>query len=63
MFLLQHSISDPFLGKIIQIQQNAKHGSNLVKQLLNFSRRQIMQSKIIDVKSMITNHYEMIKKN
>ena len=42
LLLLQHSASDPSFGNIIQIQQNAKRGSNLVKQLLAFSRRQTM---------------------
>ncbi|MGL9718629.1 MAG: ATP-binding protein [Wolbachia sp.] len=62
LLLLQHSASDPSFGNIIQIQQNAKRGSNLVKQLLAFSRRQTMQPKIIDVNSAITNLYEMIKR-
>ncbi|QKX01119.1 response regulator [Wolbachia endosymbiont of Dipetalonema caudispina] len=63
LLLLQHSASgDPSFGDIIQIQQNAKRGSNLVKQLLAFSRRQTMRPKIIDVNSTIANLYEMIKR-
>ncbi|CCF78223.1 signal transduction histidine kinase and receiver [Wolbachia endosymbiont of Onchocerca ochengi] len=62
LLLLQHSVSDPSFRDIIQIQQNAKRGSNLVKQLLAFSRRQTMQPKIIDVNSTIANLYEMIKR-
>ncbi|MDM8334827.1 ATP-binding protein [Wolbachia pipientis] len=62
LLLLQHSAGDPSFGDIIQIQQNAKRGSNLVKQLLAFSRRQTMQPKIIDVNSTIANLYEMIKR-
>ncbi|WCR58302.1 ATP-binding protein [Wolbachia endosymbiont of Ctenocephalides felis wCfeJ] len=59
---LRHSAGDPSFGDIIQIQQNAKRGSNLVKQLLAFSRRQTMQPRIIDVNSTIANLYEMIKR-
>ncbi|QOD38680.1 ATP-binding protein [Candidatus Wolbachia massiliensis] len=62
LLLLKHSAGDPSFGDIIQIQQNAKRGSNLVKQLLAFSRRQTMQPKIIDVNSTIANLYEMIKR-
>ncbi len=62
LLLLQHSASDPSFGDIIQIQQNAKRGSNLVRQLLAFSRRQTLQPKIIDVNSTIANLYEMIKR-
>ncbi|AAW71298.1 response regulator [Wolbachia endosymbiont of Brugia malayi] len=62
LLLLQHSAGDPSFGDIIQIQQNAKRGSNLVKQLLAFSRRQTMQPKIIDVNSTIANLCEMIKR-
>ncbi|QKX02273.1 response regulator [Wolbachia endosymbiont of Dirofilaria (Dirofilaria) immitis] len=62
LLLLQHSVGDPSFGDIIQIQQNAKRGSNLVKQLLAFSRRQTMQPKIIDVNSTIASLYEMIKR-
>ncbi|MGL9717915.1 MAG: ATP-binding protein [Wolbachia sp.] len=62
LLLLRHSSGDPSFGDIIQIQQNAKRGSNLVKQLLAFSRRQTMQPKIIDVNSTVANLYEMIKR-
>ncbi|RDD35097.1 Blue-light-activated protein [Wolbachia endosymbiont of Cylisticus convexus] len=62
LLLLQHSASDPSFGDIIQIQQNAKRGSNLVRQLLAFSRRQTLQPKIIDVNSTIVNLHEMIKR-
>ncbi|OWZ25458.1 response regulator [Wolbachia endosymbiont of Wuchereria bancrofti] len=62
LLLLQHSAGDPSFRDIIQIQQNAKRGSNLVKQLLAFSRRQTMQPKIIDVNSTIANLCEMIKR-
>lgn len=62
LLLLQHSASDPSFGDIIQIQQNAKRGSNLVRQLLAFSRRQTLQPKIINVNGTIANLYEMIKR-
>jgi len=62
LLLLQHPAGDPSFGDIIQIQQNAKRGSNLVKQLLAFSRKQTLQPKIIDVNSTIANLYEMIKR-
>ncbi|APR98025.1 ATP-binding protein [Wolbachia endosymbiont of Folsomia candida] len=62
LLLLQHSAGDPSFGDIIQIQQNAKRGSNLVKQLLAFSRRQTMQPKIVDVNGTIADLCEMIKR-
>ncbi|WCR54112.1 MAG: Sensor kinase CckA [Wolbachia endosymbiont of Ctenocephalides orientis wCori] len=62
LLLLQHSSGDPSFGDIIEIQKNAKRGSNLVKQLLAFSRRQTMQPKIVDVNDIIANLCEMIKR-
>ncbi|OEY87200.1 hybrid sensor histidine kinase/response regulator [Wolbachia pipientis] len=62
LLLLQHPAGDPSFGDIIQIQQNTKRGSNLVKQLLAFSRKQTLQPKIVDVNSTIDNLYEMIKR-
>lgn len=62
LLLLQHSAGDSSFDYAIQIQQNAKRGSNLVKQLLAFSRKQTLQPKIIDVNSTIANLHEMIKR-
>ena len=62
LLLMQHSAGDPSFRDIIEIQKNAKRGSNLVKQLLAFSRRQTMQPKIVDVNDIIANLCEMIKR-
>lgn len=62
LLLFQHPAGDPSFGDIIQIQQNAKRGSNLVRQLLAFSRKQTLQPKIIDINGTIANLYEMIKR-
>ncbi|WP_333023222.1 response regulator [Wolbachia endosymbiont of Pentidionis agamae] len=62
LLLIQHPVGDPSSADIVQIQQNANRGSNLVKQLLAFSRKQTLLPKIIDVNSTIADLSEMIKR-
>lgn len=54
--LLQRVISnDPSYNDIVQIKQNANRASNLVRQLLAFSRRQTLQLKLIDVSDILSD--------
>lgn len=45
--------ADQSFSDIMQIKQNANRASNLVRQLLAFSRQQTMQPKVMDVTDMI----------
>ncbi len=62
LLLIRHTGGDQSFSDIMQIQQNAKRGSNLVKQLLAFSRRQTLQFEILDVNSIIADLSQMIKR-
>lgn len=54
--------SDRSFNDIMQIKQNANRASNLVRQLLAFSRQQNMQPKILDVGSMINELSALLKR-
>lgn len=62
LLLIRHTGGDQSFSDIMQIQQNAKRGSNLVKQLLAFSRKQTLQFKTLDVNSIIADLSQMIKR-
>ncbi|WP_339045185.1 ATP-binding protein [Candidatus Mesenet endosymbiont of Agriotes lineatus] len=62
LLLIRHTTNDHSFSDIMQIQQNAKRGSNLVKQLLAFSRKQTLQFKILDVNSIVADLSQMIKR-
>lgn len=47
--------NDPSFSDIMHIKQNANRASNLVKQLLAFSRRQTLQPRRIDVTDMLAD--------
>lgn len=54
--------SDRSFNDIMQIKQNANRASNLVRQLLAFSRQQTMQPKILDVGDMIGELSALLKR-
>lgn len=54
--------SDRAFNDIMQIKQNANRASNLVRQLLAFSRQQNMQPKILDVSNMISELSALLKR-
>ncbi len=62
LLLTKHPAGDQSFSDIMQIQQNAKRGSNLVKQLLAFSRKQTLQSEILDINNIIADLSQMIQR-
>lgn len=54
--------SDRSFTDIMQIKQNATRASNLVRQLLAFSRQQNMQPKILDVGDMVSELSVLLKR-
>ena len=49
LLLTRHGAGDPSFADIMQIRQNANRATNLVRQLLAFSRKQTLQPVILDV--------------
>ncbi|MDR0968824.1 MAG: response regulator [Holosporaceae bacterium] len=54
--------SDRSFNDVMQIKQNANRASNLVRQLLAFSRRQTLQPKVCDVTEMIGELSALLKR-
>lgn len=58
LLLLRHQAGDSSFADIMQIKQNANRASNLVRQLLAFSRQQTLRPKVLvltDVLAELTN--------
>ncbi|OJW50580.1 MAG: hypothetical protein BGO67_05760 [Alphaproteobacteria bacterium 41-28] len=49
LMLLRHTPGDQSFTDVMQIKQNANRATNLVRQLLAFSRQQTLQPKVLDV--------------
>ncbi|CAH58056.1 response regulator [Ehrlichia ruminantium] len=62
LLLIKHSTTDPSFSDIMQIKQNANRATNLIKQLLAFSRKQTLQPKILDINNIIADLIHMIKR-
>ncbi|WDM85673.1 response regulator [Ehrlichia sp. JZT12] len=62
LLLIKHSATDTSFSDIMQIKQNANRATNLIKQLLAFSRKQTLQPKILDVNNIIADLLHMIKR-
>ena len=52
--------SDPLLPKLEQIQRATQRATELTRQLLAFSRKQILNSTVIDLNRLITNLEKML---
>lgn len=62
LLLEKYMPSDQSFNDVIQIKQNANRASNLVKQLLAFSRQQTLQPKILSVTDMISELCALLKR-
>ncbi len=62
LLLEKYLPSDQSFNDIMQIKQNANRASNLVRQLLAFSRQQTLQPKILNVTDMISELYILLKR-
>ena len=62
LLLEKYIPSDQSFNDIMQIKQNANRASNLVRQLLAFSRQQTLQPKILNVTDMIGELFALLKR-
>lgn len=62
LLLEKYVPSDQSFNDVMQIKQNANRASNLVRQLLAFSRQQTLQPKILDVIDIIGELSSLLKR-
>lgn len=62
LLLLRHKPGDPSFADIMQIKQNSNRASNLVRQLLAFSRQQTLRPKVHDVSEILTEVSYLIRR-
>ncbi len=62
LLLEKYIPSDQSFNDVMQIKQNANRASNLVRQLLAFSRQQTLQPKILNVTDMIGELSALLKR-
>ncbi|MCV2864312.1 ATP-binding protein [Albidovulum sediminicola] len=55
LLLLRHRQSDPDYADLIQINQNANRAASLVGQLLAFSRKQTLKSRVLDLRETLAD--------
>lgn len=55
LLLMRHAPGDQSFTDLMQIKQNANRATNLVRQLLAFSKQQSLQPKLLDVSEMIAD--------
>lgn len=62
LLLLRHKPGDPSFGDLQQIKQNSNRAANLVRQLLAFSRQQVLRSKVQDVTDIMTELSHLLRR-
>jgi two-component system cell cycle sensor histidine kinase/response regulator CckA len=62
LLLLRHKPGDPSFGDIQQIKQNSNRASNLVRQLLAFSRQQQLNPKVLDITETLTELSHLVRR-
>lgn len=62
LLLQRHSIGDPSFTDLYQIKNNAARAAGLVRQLLAFSRKQMIQPKLIDVTEGFIDLSQMLER-
>jgi signal transduction histidine kinase len=60
--LLLKSKDDSQRAEIMEIRNAAQRGANLTRQLLAFSRRQILSPKVLDLRALISNMENMVQR-
>jgi CheY-like chemotaxis protein/two-component sensor histidine kinase len=60
--LLDLKESDPQWGNLQEIQNAAQRATDLTRQLLAFSRRQILEPKVLDINDLIKNLDKMLRR-
>lgn len=61
MLRTKHSLSDEIKGSVNQILLAAERATNLTRQLLTFSRKQVTQTRVLDLNEVVTNMTKMLK--
>lgn len=62
LLLLRHKPGDPSFGDIMQIKQNSNRASNLVRQLLAFSRQQTLRPRVHDMSDVLTEISHLVRR-
>ena len=62
LLLLRHKPGDPSFGDIMQIKQNSNRASNLVRQLLAFSRQQTLRPRVHDITDILTELSHLLRR-
>ncbi len=62
LFLLDLKKDDPSRGNIEEIQKAAERAANLTRQLLAFSRRQVMEMRVIDLNLLLRDLEKMLRR-
>jgi two-component system cell cycle sensor histidine kinase/response regulator CckA len=62
LLLLRHSPSDQSFTEIMQVKQNANRATNLVRQLLAFSRQQTLIPSILDVSEVLFELTQLLQR-
>ena len=62
LLLERHPPTDPSFADIMQIKQNANRATNLVRQLLAFSRKQTLKPVMIHITEALTNMADLLRR-
>lgn len=62
LLLQRYMPDDPSYGDVVQIKQNANRASNLVKQLLAFSKQQTLNTRVVSLTDTLTEVLPLLKR-
>jgi two-component system cell cycle sensor histidine kinase/response regulator CckA len=62
LLLMRHPAGDQSFADIMQIKQNTNRAANLVRQLLAFSRKQVLQPEIIDITGVLAESSNLVRR-
>jgi PAS domain S-box-containing protein len=54
--------SDPLINDLTKIKKTAERASELVQKLLAFSRKQILEKKVVNMNDLINEHIQMVRR-
>jgi two-component system cell cycle sensor histidine kinase/response regulator CckA len=62
LLLMRHPAGDQSFADIMQIKQNANRAANLVRQLLAFSRKQVLIPQIMDITGILAESSNLVRR-
>ena len=62
MILMELSNDHPFYKHVTSILRGSKKAENLIKQLLAFSRKQIIEAKVVSINQVISDIFKMLRR-